>query len=62
MKVTLGIKVTSKMKTASPPATQKQLESKIAVRGPQNVQLGLGLVNPRLLGATNNFREIGFLI
>ena len=48
------------MKTASPPAMQNQLKSKIAVRAPQNVQWGLGLVNPRLLGATNNFREIGF--
>ena len=60
MKVTSKIKTASKMKTASPPAMQNQLKSKIAVRAPQNVQWGLGLVNPRLLGAMNNFREIGF--
>ena len=44
------------------PATQNQLKSKIAIRAPQNVQLGLGLVNPSLLGATNNFHEVVFLI
>ena len=68
MKITLRIKVTSKIKTATkmkiatPAATQNQLKSKIAVRAPQNVQWGLGLVNPRLLGATNNFCKIVFLI
>ena len=54
-------KTASKIKTASLPAMQNQLKSKIAVRAPQNVQWDLGLVNQRL-GATNNFREIGFLI